>query len=233
MIDKILEYQKVDEKLIEIDKEVARSSIKKELNELYSSLKEAQTKLIENDKEARKILEELDKLTAVQNKGLNLVEKYTKQNLDELSQNELLELDNKIKRASSDLSEIEKRISRLNERIAQVLSNFDETRKSGVSIKKKIQEGKVSFEEFAKSKSQDKEEIKSQLAKLEKDIEPKILVRYKSLRQDGLFPIVVPIHSSRCSGCRMELSMNEMDKLKKNGVIECDRCHRIIYQPKN
>lgn len=232
MISKILNYQKTDEKIIKIDKEINQSETKQNLNELYKTLKDAQGNLIETDKQARRILEELDKLQAVHKKGMSVVERYTKQNLQELSKPELVELDNKVKKASSDLFEIEKRLSKLVETMNNVLQEYEATRKRGVAIKKKIQEDKIVLDGLVKDKEAQKQEIKKELEKLEKEIDAKVLTKYKTLRQEGIFPVVVALNGSRCSGCRMELPFNELDKLKHNGVLECDSCHRIIYDPK-
>ena len=64
---------------------------------------------------------------------------------------------------------------------------------------------------------------------MEKEIDAKLLAKYKQHRQDKRFPVFTPLSDKSCSFCRLELSAVEVDKIKTNGYLECDNCHRIIY----
>ena len=64
---------------------------------------------------------------------------------------------------------------------------------------------------------------------MEKEIEPEVLNKYKSLRKDGIMPVFVKLVNRSCGYCRVELPNSTIDKLKLNGQTECEHCRRIIY----
>ena len=72
-------------------------------------------------------------------------------------------------------------------------------------------------------------EIETKLKSLEKEISPEIMAKYKTLRSDGIFPILVPVVNKCCGGCRMEIPSSTLDKLKTNKVTQCEHCRRVIY----
>ena len=73
------------------------------------------------------------------------------------------------------------------------------------------------------------DKIYSELKTLEKEVEPRVLSKYKSIRQDRIFPVLVPLMDKSCGGCMMELSYAAQAKLKEQGYLECEHCRRMIY----
>ena len=68
------------------------------------------------------------------------------------------------------------------------------------------------------------------MLEIQKTLDSSTLNRYKSLRQDNIFPVYVPlVNDCMCGGCRMELPSNNVERLKKEKTLECDSCRRIIY----
>ena len=102
-------------------------------------------------------------------------------------------------------------------------------RKKIIEAKQKRDQSKQEIDEVAKSKETDVDKFRDELASLEKTIDAKTLAKYKTIKQDGIMPVFVPLVDKRCGGCRMELSVSALDKLKESGIYECEQCRRLIY----
>lgn len=82
---------------------------------------------------------------------------------------------------------------------------------------KKIQEAK-----------QEIELLNSQIEELKKNIPENYLIEYSEMAAQKKNPIA-KIHGSVCTGCKMKVSSMTMDKLyKKNEIVYCDNCGRIL-----
>ncbi len=119
------------------------------------------------------------------------------------------------------------------EKLNITLTEFEKTKKLYGNAKAKYIDNKKQYEELVKAKGPEMEKIKQELREMEKDIDQKVLARYKQHRQDNLFPIFTPLSNKSCSFCMLELSAVEVDKIKSQGYLECDNCHRIIYNSEN
>ena len=141
------------------------------------------------------------------------------------------DLDTVIEAANSiinNLNILEKRLFTQAESLNATLNEFNSTKKNYGSARAKYAENKKIYEEELGKKSPQIDQIKKDLSKLEKDIEPKLITRYKQLRADRIYPVFVRLIDKSCGGCRMERSAAELDKLKNQGYLECENCHRII-----
>lgn len=73
-----------------------------------------------------------------------------------------------------------------------------------------------------------KAEIETQIKALEPKADKAIYEKYKSMCKDNIFPVFVPLRNNCCGGCSMEQSLHFVEKLKKNGMLACENCGRII-----
>lgn len=229
MDNKILEYQKLDIKLHKIKKELSNSQKNSETQELSGLIKQWQLKILSLEEDAKKLLTELDKLMGVEKKGIALVEKFSKTDISNLSVDELKDFDAKTTQTANQLAELDNRIMQHNLQVKKVVLDYEMYRKKILSAKQKRDEKKKEADELSSQKAPDFEALKSQLAKLEKSIEPNNLAKYKALKQDGIFPVLVPLVDNRCGGCRVQLSAGAIDKIRTKGLLECEQCRRIIY----
>lgn len=228
-MENLLEYQKLDGELLKLQKEINKESKKEESNNLYGYVKNAQTQTIQFDKDAKSIIEDINKLISVQAKGVALIEKYSQTSVDKLTEEELADLDSKINQAVSNLNELENRIKSQTERAKHMLQECDMIRKKAFVARQKYQENKTTYENLMKEKEPEIQKIKKDMEGLSHSIDPVLMTRYKNMRQDGIFPVVVSLVGSRCGGCRMELPSIAIEKLKQKGHIDCEQCRRIIY----
>ena len=73
------------------------------------------------------------------------------------------------------------------------------------------------------------QEIENKMKSLEKDLNPELFAKYKAIKNDKIFPVFVSFANGNCSGCRVEIPTSKINKLKSEGSIVCEQCHRIIY----
>jgi len=229
MLNNILEYQKKDAQLVAIEKEIADSPAKKVVNQMVEYVKTAQQKLVAIEKNASSLIVEFEELKNQFNNSIKTVDDLTKQKLEILKDDELKENVNLVTQENARILNIEKNISTLSAKINTTLIEFEKTKEQGKLAKKKYEQGMQAYNEFVQSKQNLIHKLKRELAELEKNVDGKLLAKYKELRSDKKFPIFVPLMGHSCGGCSMELPIAKFDKLKTTGILECENCHRIIY----
>ena len=229
MDNKILEYQELDKKIKKIKQEVSGGSVQKNIDNLTNSIKTWQTKILELEETSKQLLSSLNKLMEVEKKGLAYVQKCQNTDLDKLSKEELADFDAKASQTAKQLAELEARISAHNAEVKKVFLDYKMYRKKILDAKEKRDSLKAESEQKLQDKQPDIEGLKKEQQALEKQIEQNVLAKYKSLKQEGIFPVYVPLVDKRCGGCRVELSASALNQLKSGGCYECERCRSIIY----
>lgn len=226
----ILEFQKLDAELIKLKKEISNNPDKRNAENMKSFVLESQQKSASLDREAKNLMDELEKLKEVYSKGIALVEKYVNQSTENLNLQELKDLQQKIKQTLIHLNELDNRLQANNEKSKNVLKEFDNNKKRSIIARQKHADSKSNFDEYYKTQEPKLNAIKEKMIELQKKLDKNEYLQYKTLRQDNLFPVYVPLlNNSRCGGCRMELPSNSLEKIKKLGKLECEQCRRIIY----
>ena len=67
------------------------------------------------------------------------------------------------------------------------------------------------------------------LSRIERDIDPTTMQRYRRARQHHSAP-VVKVENGKCSGCNMSLPMALLKRLSAPGtLLECENCGRLLY----
>ena len=225
----ILEYQELDKKIKNIKNEVSGGSAQKNLDSISNSIKVWQTKILELEETSKELLSSLNKLMEVEKKGIAYVEKCKKMNLDKMSKEELEDFDTKASQTAKQLAELEARITAHNAEVKKVVLDYKMYRKKILDAKEKRDSLKTETAQKLEDRQPDIEDLKKEQQKLEKGIEPALLAKYKQLKQEGIFPVFVPLVDKRCGGCRVELSSSAIEKLKNGDSYECERCRSIIY----
>lgn len=229
MIEKFLDYQKIDADVLKLEKELINNENKKQASLMIKFVKEASDKSVKLNKEASQLTKDLEKLKEVQKKGFAVVEKYTKQNLEKLSLEEIASLEQRVARASGQLKELEQRLMVHSKKVANVLKEFETTKKKVVLARQKHKENKVAYENFLEEQEPKIKKLKAKLKTIEKDLNKEVLAKYKVLRKDDVFPIIVALSGNNCSGCGVGLPSTTLEKIKQKGYINCENCRRIIY----
>lgn len=226
--NKIIEYQKKDGDLFRIERELDKSESKKIYQEMIGIVKRAQERSDALENKAGEIIKDYENIKKTYEENVSQFEKFISKNLEEVSEKDLDTITNATNSIINNLNILEKKLFSTAEILNTVLNDFNQTKKTYGTARLKYAEHKKEYEEELKDKTPQIEEIKKELNQLEKNIDAKLLSKYKQLRADRIYPAFVRLIDKSCGGCRMERSAAEIDKIKTLGYLECENCHRII-----
>lgn len=232
-INSILEYQKVDQELINLESEATSS---KEIATLYSAKKNldnATNTIGKLSSEAADLIasyqKTVDKLTALKAK------------LDEFDGiiegvEDLGEADYYLKQIDALASEIlalEKEASKDMNRIDGVNNEYKKTWEAGIKASEGYKQAKIAYEQYMASMQPKVLEIKAKLDTLRKDVPDELFNQYKALRDPKKMPVFVEYDANKniCGRCRMEVPNDTAGKLRAGERVECPNCRRILYMP--
>ena len=230
MLEEILEYQKKDGQLVKIEKEISESKAKKVVNQMVSIVKDAQQKIVLTEKNANSLIKSFDELNKAFLDEQKEIQKYLKLKLETEKEDALNEYEKSIKEATTNLLVIQKNIAKLSKSITETLKNFEQYKNDVIEAKKKHAQGMAAYNKLTESHTKEIEDLKKDLQKLEKKVDPKLLAKYKKMREDKKFPVFVPLINSSCGGCSMGLAVSQLHKLDEANMLECENCRRIIYK---
>lgn len=86
-------------------------------------------------------------------------------------------------------------------------------------------------EEESAARKTELEQAKQQRAELAANVERHLLEQYERLLRDyGYENPIVGVEGESCSGCKMRLSQNTLERLREGReLVVCENCHRILY----
>ncbi|MBO7528233.1 MAG: hypothetical protein J6T74_10175 [Clostridia bacterium] len=231
MIDlkRILEYQKNDSEVVKLERQLNGNENKKIYSQMVSVVKEAQNQSSALENEAGNLASSYERLKKTYNDNLKSVNAITNKNINNMGIDELKSIEDVAKTIVNNLTILEKKLLNDAERVRNVLQGFEATKKKYNVAREKYNKHKALFDEESKSLKAEIDKKNTALKELESGIEQNILNKYKQKRQDGIYPVFVPCMDKACGGCRMELPSASLSTLKKDGIFECEHCHRIIY----
>lgn len=228
-IEKILEYQNLDNELRKLELELVNNADKKMLDKISGIVKETQSISSGLEKEAEVALLEYKKIQKKYNESIKTLENLTKIKDKKSTEEQCVKNVEQINNISVFLSGLEKNIMKLADTINKILSDFDTAKKNYNSAKAKYSKAKENLQKITEEVKPKIEKLEKELKSLEKNIDKEFLTKYKTKRQDKIFPVIVPLVDNSCGRCGMELPSAQIEKLKKDGFLECENCHRIIY----
>ena len=229
-IKNVLEYQKIDAKLFQIERELNQSVNKKKCSELSAVAKESQIKSAKLEQEASQIAKDIENLFAVADQNKLKIRQILDQNLEKMTPQQIensLALKDKL---VQNLAIIDKKATKLAESANAVLAEFNKTKTIYKSAGEKYKEFKDAYDKQVSEAAPKIEALKSELKKIEKQIDTKLLEDYNKRRADKIFPVFVPLNNKSCGGCHMEVPASSISKLERDGVLTCENCRRIIYK---
>lgn len=228
MINKILDYQKLDMEITKAEKDLNFNEHRKTANNMRSYVKDAQDRIINLDKQCENIINEYNNILANYEKAdkqLNFIESNKSKFSKEEKEKYVTQLDNIVKV----LDGYERKLNEYQDKVNDILKIFDETKKKVYVAKIKYKEANEKFLEVQKESLPEINSKKAKLKELEKVIKPQIISKYKSIKAEKKTPVFVPETNNCCSGCKCKIPTSKLEILKNNQILECESCHRIIY----
>lgn len=228
-IKKILDYQTKDFEIIKLERALNESADKKILDNLVDLVKSSQNTSAMLEKEAEETLLQYNNMKKNYEENIKIFENLNRKDLDKLTETEISDVMKVANNISTNLNIMEKKLLQQADKINNILSEFENAKKRYNSAREKHKIHKEKFNKQTMDIQPQIDKLALELVAMEKSIDAKLLSKYKIKRQDKLFPIFVAVNSNSCGGCMMELPSGQIEKLKKDGFLECENCHRIIY----
>jgi predicted nucleic acid-binding Zn-ribbon protein len=230
MLTQILNYQSVEGKLIRLQNELNNNKAKSFLAKMVATVKEEQNKLLVLENQAKEITTNFEKSKEDFAKLEAALEKLVATDVETMNDQDLVALNKKITDLSNKLSNLGRSISQAAMIANQTLKEFDKVKNNIILAKEKHRQAKEEYDKLVASLEPQIAEQRAKLESLEKQVDSKIMAKYKHARNDGIFPVFVALENNSCGGCRMSISAAYVNKLKENGFVECEQCRRFIYQ---
>lgn len=223
----ILNYQELDLEILKLESDIAENADRKNALKMQQYLKDYQAKLVELNKKAKMLSDNFKKYKEIFNQMAQNLELITKNlsNEDEKKLDGLIEAGDAI---TNNLLKLEKKLVEISTESAAVQTEY-------ASIIKNARTCKSNLEKYKNNYNAQKAEIEKQIAEkkanletIAKKVDKQLLQKYKQKRNEKSKVFVAEING-KCGGCRMEISVSKLAKLKSDGMIECENCGRIIY----
>ena len=230
MLEDFLEYQKLDGQILRLKRKLSEDPERQKMNQVLASAKSFQNKLAELEIAAQKAIGDYEKNKKQYDKLLADFETLSRINNADFSADKIDENIEKLNVIASDLSNMERTLSALQETIVSVLKNFDVCRNNIVASRQKYNDLKTNVSKLEGEVNAEVEKYAESMKKIEKNLNPELLAKYNKLRQDKIFPVFVPLNNNSCGGCSMTIPAALMNKLLHDGHLECEQCRRYIYK---
>ena len=230
----ILEYQKVDLQRQQIETNLRTTEARVRYNKLAKLLKTQKATLDKLTEDLDAVSAMIQKLksqhdTVVKRLDLETSEMETLQGDEETTAEEMTEFRHDIERLNREIGSIEKELKQTFAALEHQVGEHQKTRQIEVKAKKEFDQTKEICLKERDDAQKDLDALDQQLAGLEKNVDPKLMMRYKRARQHHGTP-VVPVVNGKCSGCNMGLPTLALSKLSGNAVVaECENCGRLLY----
>jgi predicted nucleic acid-binding Zn-ribbon protein len=226
----ILNYQDVDRELYAIERELSASEERKEYVKMKKFLEAAPEKLDALEAKA----------TALKLESVGLNEQYAKaeetlkdfDSLDELLESgaDVAFYKKKAQSVMEQLKKLKAELSSLTASVNATSEEYQKLKKQVIAAQKLFKTASEKYNALKATKEGARKEIEEKLAVIEKGVSSEILEKYKNKRKERIFPVIGKLFDKRCPFCSMEPPLAAVNKLTGGETIECDSCHRIIYQ---
>jgi len=229
MIEKLIKYQEIDEKLRAIEQELIHSEERSKLGQAMKFLDTAPEKLEKIDTRAGELYSIVGEFTTKYKELEDNISEYN----GNIEKSEEIEVINFYKKSASKLYEqikdLKNNINNILEELAEVNDSFDKMKNQTILMQRQYKEFKQKYSDLKVTKEDQMKKIEADLLKVSKGISVTLMEKYKQKRQDKMFPILYEVNGKRCSQCGMEFSLSELSNLSNEKVIECENCRRLIY----
>ena len=229
ILQDLLEYQKVDAELRKIEQEIAQSEERKKFAQAKKFMETAAEKLEAQDKHAVELRRVAQTLTARYMEIKETITEYAA--LDEIDTvgGDVSFYKRSAQSLVDSLKALKAEINKLVAEIEAACEEYKKMKEKTIAMQKQYKEYNEKYKELKASRAKEVEEISKRLAEIAKKIPADMLEKYKAKRKERIFPILVPLKENSCI-CGMDFALAQQSKLKGGNVIECEHCHRFIYQ---
>ena len=230
--EKLFAYQEEDAKLFEIEKKLKESEARKKgvqaerflrsvsdtLAGIEAKAQELNCAFEQSQVELEKVFEESEEFKTIANKVSD--------------EKEIAYLKDRANKLSKTLDELLKKIQKIEQEMNEIALQYNKLKKDTALYQEQYEKSGAEYSKLRESLAPERKKIEENLKALAVGIPPAYIEKYNEKRKDKQFPIVFKITSKdkHCSACGTELSLKQLDKLKKeDSLIECENCRKLIF----
>ncbi len=225
----ILEIQRLDSHIRALEREVDKCPASIDFKNYKKILQEGRTRFEQLEAQANEIIKSYNNALTRYSKCKGNSEIVRKRNVENIS------LDN-VSALISDANSLVGELSEENRRVEDLVRKSEEIVRKSSELSNKLTEAKMRSTTIKAKIEAKRQEVAPKIAEIEKKIaslEPKVedkekYSKYKQMKENGLFPVFVPLEDQYCGGCKVELPLNFVEKLKTKKMLPCEHCSRII-----
>lgn len=232
MIQALLDYQKADARLKEIEKALSESGERKKALTAKKYLEGVEENVAKLDGRAEelgvafaKAQQDGEKLKEQEAELMNALSEAEDENAANYLLKKAEELIAKIKAMTSAANKI-------SEEIQVVMKEYANIKNTTKAAQVQYSENAAKYNQLKESFKEEKTAVEKELEGLKSNVSPELMERYLKKRADKIYPVLYEVKGNVCGACRMELPGAELNRLKKGEVIDCGQCGRMLYQSK-
>lgn len=225
----LIEYQKKDRELYEIEAAFRNSDEVKKYGIAMNKLNALIAKIESLGKEAGEVMKAIETRFADAEKEIDAngklnttFEKFTDLEDVALEEKILDDLNAKIEDAEKDIARQKRKLEETALEMKSLFDGLGQGSKVFAALSQKRKTMKANLQNDAKP-------IMVELKKLEKEIAPEAFAIYAEVRKKVGLPAVVELMNGCCTGCGMDIEIETKD-LKSGEATECTNCGRIVYK---
>jgi len=229
----MLQYQAADARLRKLEVEIENHSDYVRAVKARELFEDAKRRAENTEQKADELLKHYEKMLAVYADGQKKLEDIEVTAAAGIAADNVDKIRTAVSKIGDLLSRLEKEIGQLSSHLENILRVNDTARKDGSKFRTIFDDSAAKYKKFKSTKTPEIDALNKELAALAAGVDKRLLDHYNALRKDKVLPAFVTLEKTEkswsCSGCRMDLPMDTLSKLKADGMIECDNCRRIIY----
>ena len=225
----ILEIQKLDRQIRALQREVEKCPASVNFRNYKKVLQDGKSRFEQLEIQANEIIKIYNSALNKLSKCKGEIEIFKKRNVPTLS----------LENASlliGDANSLVGELSEENRRVEEIVRKAEEVVRRSAELSNKLTEAKLRANTIKAQIEQKKHEIAPKVAEIQKkikELEPNIQDKakyeeYLAMKEKGIFPVFVNHEDVFCGGCKVELSLNFIEKLKTHKMLNCEHCNRII-----
>lgn len=229
-VEKLLKYQEEDSKLLKLEQEVAGSEERKKYLQAKNFLTKAPEQLDRLESKAGEMSALLSELNKKYDEICETLKDF--ENLDELVEGgaDISFYKKNLTSITDQLKSLKSEINALVSSVKSADEEYQSLKKKTIAVQKQYKDYSETYKAYRDKKLAEMSVVQKSLASLEKDIDAKILAKYKEKRSERIFPVICALNGDRCSKCGTELSIAGKEIVGGGKVIECENCHRFLYK---
>ena len=225
----ILEIQKLDKQIRALQREVEKCPASINFKNYKKVLQEGKLRFEQLEAQANEIIKNYNSAMNKLSKCKGESEIIKKRNVPTINLENTSTL-------ITDANSLVGELSEENRRVEELVRKAEEIVRKSAELSNKLTEAKMRSSSIKAQIEQKKQEVAPKIAEIEKkikELEPSVqdkdkYNKYNEMKEKGIFPVFVNLEDVFCGGCKVELSLNFIEKLKTHKMLSCEHCGRII-----